>query len=77
MVRAARMLAEDLFEKEESEAEEDDAAMSEHTGRQEEDLGGGVRSQGESQSGSAALPAGPSGVGRGSHLLRPAWMTPM
>ena len=77
MVHAARRLAEDLFEREESETEGNDGGMSELTGHQQDGLGGGIRLQGESQSASAAPPSGSSGVGRGSHLLRPAWMTPM
>lgn len=75
MVHAARTLAEDLFEREESEEDnENDGGRSQQG---QGGLGGGIRLEGQSQRDSAAAPAGPSGVGRGSHLLRPAWMTPM
>ena len=77
MVRTARTLAEDLFETEEEEDKEEEESRGstlDHSRHQQSGLGGGIRVEGELQIGSTPPLAG---LGRGSHLLRPAWMTPM
>jgi hypothetical protein len=83
MRQTARVLAEDLFEGDE-EAENIESVLN-SSGQgygndhfQEAGLGGGVQmSFGASQPSAATggVERG-SGVGRGSHLLRPAWMAP-
>ena len=87
MRQVARLLAEDLFEKDEDEEQEHLSSAS-LVNSAPEGLYGGIRGFGSndhrgsasesstSTSTSICPPDRESGVGRGSHLNRPAWMVP-
>ena len=85
MRQVARLLAEDLFEKDEDEEQEHLSSAS-SVKSAPEGLYGGIRGFGSndhrgsasesSTSTSICPPDRESGVGRGSHLNRPAWMVP-
>lgn len=85
MRRVARLLAEDLFETDADEEQEQLSSASPMNSAPEGLSGGirgfGVNDQSAANRGLAAesstlSPDRESGVGRGSHLNRPAWMVP-
>lgn len=87
MRQVARLLAEDLFEKDEDEEQEKELVPSASLVNSAPDgLYGGIRGFGSndhrgyaSESSTSICPPDrerESGVGRGSHLNRPAWMVP-
>ena len=83
MRQVARLLAEDLFEKDEDE-EQMHVSSASFINSAPEGLYGGIRGFGSNDyrgsasesSTSTCPPDRESGVGRGSHLNRPAWMVP-
>jgi hypothetical protein len=84
MRRVARLLAEDLFETDADEEQEQVSSASPM--KAPEGLSGGIRGfggndrsaahRGLAAESSTHSPDRESGVGRGSHLNRPAWMVP-
>ena len=83
MRRVARLLAEDLFETDADEEQEQFSSASPMNSAPE-GLSGGIRGFGGNDQSALGLaaessthsPDRESGVGRGSHLNRPAWMVP-
>ena len=80
MRQVARLLAEDLFETEDADDEEEHLSSVSLALSAPEGLSGGIRGVGGSDRRGSSLepstqsPDRESGVGRGSHLARPAWM---
>ena len=81
MRQVARLLAEDLFETDVDEEQEYLPSAS-PANSASDGLYGGIRGfggnhhRGPSSESSTYSPDRESGVGRGSHLVRPAWMVP-